>query len=85
MGELHRKAQQLPYATKEFQNFGIASPPCCAERKIALLLSRRTPGSLHGSTYELQPFAYRECDTQLQRSVDAGGRTHPVEETAGTP
>jgi len=70
--------------TKEPGNFGIASRPCCAACKTTMFLARRTPHPLHGSTYELQSFACPKCDTELQRSADAGGRTHPVEETADT-
>jgi transposase-like protein len=56
--------------------FGAHDGPTCPACTATMYVTRRTPHSLYGSTYELQTFECRTCKYEVNRSADSSGLPH---------
>jgi predicted RNA-binding Zn-ribbon protein involved in translation (DUF1610 family) len=56
--------------------FGSADRFRCPQCRGTMRLSRRTPHSEHGDTYERQTFTCRDCGHEVERSADTHGKPH---------
>jgi hypothetical protein len=58
------------------RSFGAGDRPICPLCGNTMSLSRRTPHSEHGDSYELQTFTCRGCGHEIERSADKRGTPH---------
>ena len=56
--------------------FGAHDGPICPTCNRQMIVNRRTPHPLYGSTYELQTFECRTCPYEIERSADRAGLPH---------
>jgi hypothetical protein len=61
---------------KPTRSFGAGDQPICPRCGKTMSLSRRTPHSEHGQSYERQTFTCRECSHDIERSVNKRGMRH---------
>jgi transposase-like protein len=58
------------------RSFGSADELRCPQCGGTMSLTRRTPHSEHGDSYERQTFTCRECRHEIERSTDTHGKPH---------
>lgn len=61
---------------KPTRSFGAGDQPVCPRCGKTMSLSRRTPHSEHGQSYERQTFTCRACGYDIERSADKRGMPH---------
>jgi hypothetical protein len=66
----------MPVGHMPRRSFGAGDHTTCPKCGKVMSLSRRTPHSEHGDTYERQTFTCRECGHEVERGADTHGKPH---------